>query len=148
MWPLTRTLLLAAVVLAAGNCAVPGRPIPVTRSTQVSFDPVSRVPHCADYFGTGPRPAEGHAALFVQPPDATTMYFAVELTFDAAGWVADDVVLGEETDSRHFTLHIHAVSAHLLAWLERLPPHHLINRLPLRLLDSLIAIRTNGPDTC
>ncbi len=34
------------------------------------------------------------------------------------------------------------------AWLERLPPHYLIKRLPTRLLDSLIAIRGNGPDTC
>lgn len=143
---LTRAVLLAAVLLAA--CSVPGQPIPVARSTQVSFDPVSAVPHCADYFGTGTLPAEGHAALFVQPPDATTMYFAAELRFDDAGWVAEDVLLGEKTDVRHFTLHLYAVSAPFLAWLERLPPGYLINRLPMRLLDSLVAIRTNGPDTC
>jgi hypothetical protein len=143
---LTRTLLLAVVLLAA--CSVPGHPTPVARSTQVSFDPVSTVPHCADYVGTGPRPAEGHAALFVQPPDATTMYFAAELRFDDASWVAEDVVLGEVTDVRHFTLHLYAVSGHFLAWLQRLPPHYLINRLPTRLLDSLVAIRVDGPDTC
>jgi hypothetical protein len=143
---LTRAVLLAAVLLAA--CSVPGQPTPVARSTQVSFDPVSTVPHCADYFGTGPLPAEGHAALFVQPPDAATMYFAAELHFDDAGWVAEDVLLGEKTDVRHFTLHLYAVSALFLAWLERLPPGYLITRLPMRLLDSLIAIRTNGPDTC
>ena len=143
---LTRTLLLAAVLVAA--CSVPGQPTPVARSTQVSFDPVSTVPHCADYVGTGPLPTEGHAALFVQPPDAATMYFAVELTFDETGWVAEDVVLGEPDDTRHFTLHLYAVSEPFLAWLERLPPRYLINRLPMRLLDSLIAIRTTGPDTC
>lgn len=139
-------LTSAAVLLAA--CSVPGHPTPVPRSTQVSFNPVGTVPHCADYLGTGPLPAEGHAALFVQPPDETTMYFAAELHFDEAGWVAEDVVLGEEPDVRHFTLHIYAVSARFLAWLERLPPHYLINRLPMRLLDSLIAIRSNDPDTC
>jgi hypothetical protein len=143
---LTKSFLLAAVLLAA--CSVPGQPTPVARSTQVSFEPVSTVPHCADYFGTGPLPAEGHAALFVQPPDADTMYFAAELVFDDTGWVAEDVLLGEAKDTRHFTLHLHAVSETFLAWLERLPPRYLINRLPMRLLDSLIAIRVNGPDTC
>jgi hypothetical protein len=156
----TRTILLVAVlaccaaaVLVAGNHpigdhAVTGHPVPVARSAQVSFDPVSTVPHCADYLGTGPLPPEGHAALFVQPPDADTMYFAAELRFDARGWVAEDVLLGEESDVRHFTLHLYAVSAPFLRWLERLPPHYLIARLPLRLLDSLVAIRVDGPDTC
>lgn len=152
---MTRTVLLvavlavcAAVVLVARTHTVTGHPAPVARSTQVSFDPVNAVPYCADYFGTGPVPAEGHAALFVQPPDATTMYFATELRFDARGWVAEDVLLGEESDVRHFTLHLHAVSAPFLRWLRLLPPRYLIDRLPMRLLDSLIAIRTNGPDTC
>ncbi len=152
---MTRTVLLvavlavcAAVVLAARNHAVTGHPTPVTSSTQVSFDPVTKVPHCADYLGTGPRPPEGHAALFIQPPDATTMYFAAELRFDAAGWVAEDVVVGEVDDVRHFTLHVYAVSALFLRWLEVLPPHHLIDKLPTRHLDSMIVIRDKGPDTC
>ncbi|MFI7675577.1 hypothetical protein [Actinophytocola sp. NPDC049390] len=152
---MTRTVLLvavlavcAAVVLVVREHAVTGHPLPVARSTQVSFDPVARVPRCADYVGTGPVPAEGHAALFIQPPDATTMYFAVELRFDDLGWVAEDVIVGEETDGRHFTLHVYAVSAWFLRWLELLPPHHLIDRLPTRHLDSLIAIRTDDADTC
>lgn len=140
--------ICAATVLAAREHPVTGHPTPVARSTQVSFDPVARVPRCADYVGTGLLPAEGHAALFIQPPDATTMYFAAELRFDDTGWVAEDVVVGEENDVRHFTLHIYAVTAPFLRWLRLLPPHYLINRLPTRYLDSLIAIRTNGPDTC
>lgn len=142
-------LVCVATVLAAhAHDAVDGHPEPVAQPTQVSFDPVSRVPHCADFAGTGPLPPEGHAALFVQPPDASTMYFAAELSFDTAGWVADDVVLGDESDVRHFTLYVYAVPARFLEWLTRLPPHYAINRLPTRLLDSLIAIRTNTPDTC
>ena len=153
---MTRTVLLvavlalcAAVVLVARTQSVTGHPIAVARSTQVSFDPVTRVPRCTDYLGTGPLPAEGHAALFIQPPDsAASMYFAAELHFDDAGWVAEDVIVGEEEDVRHFTLHVYAVSARFLQWLELLPPRFLINRLPMRHLDSLIAIRTNAPDTC
>lgn len=152
---MTRTVLLvavlavcAAVVLVARTQSVAGHPTAVARATQVSFDPVSRVPHCTDFVGTGPVPAEGHAALFVRPPDATTMYFAVELRFDAHGWVAEDVVLGDPADVRHFTLYLYAVTAPFLRWLELLPRHYPIEVLPMRLLDSLIAIRVDGPDTC
>ncbi len=116
--------------------------------TQVSFDPVAKVPRCADYSGTGGVPAEGHAVLFVQPPEDSTMYYGAELSFDSAGWIADDVVLGEVDDRRHFTLYIHAVSAEPAARLRSLPPRHPIAKMPTRMLDSLIAIRGDRPDTC
>lgn len=152
---MTRTVLLvailavcAATVLVARTHSVAGHPTAVARSTQVSFDPVGSVPHCTDFLGTGPVPAEGHAALFVRLPDAATMYFAAELRFDEHGWVAEDVVLGEVSDVRHFTLYLYAVTAPFLRWLELLPPRYPVRVLPMRLLDSLIAIRADGPDTC
>lgn len=152
---MTRTVLLVAVlavcaatVLVARIHPVAGHPTAVARATQVSFDPVGPVPHCTDFTGTGPVPAEGHAALFVQLPDAATMYFAAELRFDAHGWVAEDVVLGDVSDVRHFTLFLYAVTGPFLRWLTLLPPHYPVPVQPMRLLDSLIAIRSNGPDTC
>lgn len=125
-----------------------GRHSPPAAPTQVSFDEVTKVPHCADYYGTGPLPPEGHAALFVQLPDTTSVYYETALTFDAAGWVADDVTLGEVDDARHFTLYLYAVTAEAEQRLKDLPPHHPLELMPRRLLDVLIVIRDDGPDTC
>lgn len=137
VWPSARSL-------SSG----PPRDLTPARSTQLSFDLVSKVPHCKDYFGTGVLPAEGHAVLFVQPPEASTMYYETELTFDSAGWVADDVTLGDKDDVRHFTLYIYAITTEADDRLKQLPPHHPIEIMPLRLMDAMVVIRDDTSDTC
>lgn len=160
MRPVRAALLAAAATVAASALLVAallktdrpdgsfGRHAPPAASTQVSFDAVTKVPHCADYYGTGPAPPEGHAALFVQLPDTTTVYYETALTFDAAGWVADDVTLGEVVDTRHFTLYLYAVTTEAEQRLKDLPDHHQLELMPRRLLDALVVIRDNSPDTC
>lgn len=126
----------------------PARDFTTAPSTQLSFDLVTKVPHCKDYSGTGVLPVEGHAVLFVQPPDASTMYYEAELSFDSAGWVADDVTLGDQDDIRHFTLYIYAVTTETDDRLKHLPPYHPIEIMPLRLMDAMVVIRDDAPDTC
>jgi hypothetical protein len=89
-------------------------------------------------------PAEGHAAVFVRL-SAASMSFVGEVGFDDGGWVADDVVLGDTTDTRHFTLYLYAVTDEYLAGLT---PEKPVAVLPMRLLDVLTVVRDNGPDTC
>lgn len=113
---------------------------------QVSFDTITKVPRCTDFTGPGDRPREGHAVLFVQPPDATTMNYDTELTFDSAGWQADDVILGNPDDTRHFTLYLFAVPK--IDDRHDLPPRAATNSLHWRLLDVIVVIRDNEPDTC
>lgn len=136
----------AAVLLRAApaDSRFVGHPEYHAVSAQLTFEPVTKVPRCADYYGTGPMPAEGHAAVFVRL-SATSMSFVGEVGFDDGGWVADDVVLGDTTDTRHFTLYLYAVTDEYLAGLT---PEKPVAVLPMRLLDVLTVVRDNGPDTC
>jgi hypothetical protein len=113
---------------------------------QVSFDTITKVPRCTDFTGPGDRPREGHAVLFVQLPDATTMNYDTELTFDSTGWLADDVILGAADDNRHFTLYLFAVTE--IDDRRYLPPRAATNALHWRLLDVIVVVRDNQPDTC
>jgi hypothetical protein len=139
----------AAALLVAARTASLSRPahhVGAAAVAQVSFDPVTKVARCADFTGLGDRPHEGHAVLFVQLPDDATMNFETELTFDSAGWLADDVVLGDADDARHFTLYLFAVTA--VDDRRGLAPRAATNSLHWRLLDVIVVIRDNRPDTC
>jgi hypothetical protein len=137
---------IARAVLPAGGRFV-GHPEFHPVSAQLTFEPVTKVPRCADYFGTGTAPHEGHAAVFVRL-SATGMYYVGELTFDDGGWVADDVVLGDVTDTRHFTLHLYAVTGDYVERVRNLPAREPVPVLPMRLLDVITVVRENVPDTC
>lgn len=138
---------VAALVVAARTTVLtPARHIGAAVPAQVSFDPVTKVPRCTDFAGPGDRPREGHATLFVQLPEAATMDYATELTFDTAGWLADDVVLGDVADVRHFTLYLFAVTE--IDDRRGLALRAAINSLHWRLLDVIVVVRDNTPDTC
>jgi hypothetical protein len=144
---LCAALLVGAAVLLRADPAgarFVGHPEFHAVDAQLTFDAVVKVPRCADYYGTGRAPAEGHAAVFVRL-SATDMYFVGELSFDDSGWVADDVVLGDVADHRHFTLYLYAVSGADIARFERQPRERV---RPTRLLDVITVVRDDGPDTC
>jgi hypothetical protein len=144
-------LLVCAAVLFRAAASAPtrfvGHPEFHTVSSQLTFEAVTKVPRCADYYGTGTVPAEGHAAVFVRL-SSSSMYFVGELSFDGDGWVADDLVLGDLVDSRHFTLYLYAVTSKDIQRLGQLPPGEPVAVRPMRLLDVITVVRDDGPDTC
>ncbi len=154
---MARALLLCAALLVGagallravqpGDGRFVGHPEFHAVSAQLTFEPVVKVPRCADYYGSGSAPPEGHAAVFVRL-SATAMYFVGEVTFDGVGWVAEDIVLGEVGDERHFTFYLYAVTGADVERLVSLPPGEPVPVRPLRLLDVITVVRDDVPDTC